>query len=208
MTTTSKESRNKIWQQLASTQLCAVTKGHSLEEVQKLCADLPDLKIIGENRWPDCEEKFRTLNKLQRHFIGPLQSNKIRKVLPLIDVIQSVDSLELLKKISTVATELHKTIDFCFQINVSADPLKQGIDPADLQALIEQAKQFKNCQLIGLMTIGEQSAPEQRRQYYRKLKQIFDRYPCLTTLSMGMSDDYQIAIEEGATMVRIGSALF
>lgn len=208
MTTASKETRNKIWQQLGTTELCAVTKGHSLEEVRQLCQDLPALKIIAENRWPDCEEKFQALPALQRHFIGPLQSNKIRKVLPLIDVIQSVDSLELLKKINTVAAELDKTIDFCFQVNISADPHKQGIDPTDLHAIIEQSKQFKNCHLIGLMTIGEQSTPEQRRQYFRQLKQIFDRYPQLTVLSMGMSDDYQIAIEEGATMVRIGSALF
>lgn len=198
-------------------QICAVTKGRSISEVEEMLRKHPEIKIIAENRWPDCAEKFTHFKDLEKHFIGPLQSNKIAKVLPLVDVIQSVDSLELMDKINATATKLQKNIGFCLQINVSDDPKKHGIHPKEINQFIEYylQKNFKNLTLLGLMTIGEQSDPRQRAQYFAKLKTLFDQINQkyfeqnpLQILSMGMSDDYEIALKEGATMVRLGRILY
>lgn len=199
-----KEKRQQIWAKIPPhVQVCAVTKGRTIEEVQNLLNDLPQIKITGENRWPDCEEKFRHFAGLQRHFIGPLQSNKINKILPITDVIQSVDSLELLQKISDRAT---KPIEFTFQVNISNDPNKQGIAPANLHQIIAKSANLPNVKLIGLMTIGEQNNQE---NYFTDLKKLFDQIKKpMPILSMGMSDDFETAIKCGATMVRLGSCLF
>lgn len=249
-------------------QICAVTKGRSIQEVEALLKKHPQIKIIGENRWPDCQEKFdhfgntKMFPKLEKHFIGPLQSNKINKIVPLVDVIQSVDSAKLIEKIDQAAGALGKKIKFCIQVNVSEEPQKHGISKEQLDNLIEfyLSKNFKNLELIGLMTIGEQTSLEERRKYFAEFKKFFDEanekhfsenisaknsnisseipknspkkpntspktspkipinnqpsfsepstHPALSVLSMGMSEDYEIAIKEGATMVRLGRALF
>ena len=112
-----KTLRQEIWAKIPShVQVCAVTKGHSVKEMEALLQDLPHLQIIAENRWPDCEEKFQKFINLKRHFIGRIQKNKLNKILPLVDVIQSVDSLELLKLISQKTT---KPLEFTFQVNIS-----------------------------------------------------------------------------------------
>lgn len=223
---TLKEKRQQVWQKIAaarkkantaSLDICVVTKGHTTEETQQLLHNLPEIKIIGENRWPDCEEKFLRFKNLQRHFIGPLQSNKVRKVVPLIDQVQSVDSFALLEKLDRTAGEFNKMLQFCIQVNISKDAAKNGISPEALPPLIENylAKNFKNLQLKGLMTIGENSDPETKRKYFRDFKKLFDKInrayfkeKSLPTLSMGMSEDFEMAIEEGATMIRIGSILW
>ncbi len=207
-------------------EVCAVTKTRSIEEVEDLLARCPFITVIAENRWPDCEDKFKHFVEpeypnLQRHFIGPLQSNKVRKVLPLVDCVQSVDSLKLMNRISDVAGELGKEIEFYFQVNISKDPLKSGINPDDLAAHIREYLSQKShgelrcIHLSGLMTIGAQSDPQERAQYYKQFRQLFDQinkeffpeHP-LKNLSMGMSDDFQLAVDHGSTMVRLGRALF
>jgi len=205
-----KKQRQQVWNEVPEgVQLCAVTKGRTVGEVESLLQDIPQLKIIGENRWPDCEEKFLHFSQLERHFIGPLQSNKVRKVIPLIDVIQSVDSLKLLSRINSVAGELGKTIKFTFQVNISEDQAKSGISPGEISSIMSQYKDanLQYVELIGLMTIGEiTNSPE---QYFHKSKTLFDQVtPGLPILSMGMSKDYPKAVQQGATMVRIGRALF
>lgn len=211
------DSRRQIMQTVRSqgAELCAVTKNRSIAEVESLINDLPDVKIIAENRWPDCEEKFQHFQNIRRHFIGPLQSNKVRKVLPLVDMIESVDSFKLLERIERISKELNKKIDFTFQVNISHDPAKQGISPEDLPKIIEQYLQsnFQNVTLRGLMTIG--AITQDPTPYFQELKQLFDKinkefFPTapLQTLSMGMSTDYEKALAAGATEVRIGSKLF
>ncbi len=202
-----KEKRQAIWAKIpANIQVCAVTKGRTIAEVKSLLQDLPQLKIIGENRWPDCEEKFKEFQNLERHFIGRLQSNKLNKILPIVDVIQSVDSFELLQQISK---KTHKPVQFTFQVNISNDPAKQGIKPENLRQIIEQSQNLPKVQLVGLMTIGSQSNQE---KYFTELKQLFDQinseYKKMPILSMGTSDDFETAIKCGATMVRLGSCLF
>lgn len=212
-----KIDRQIIWNEVQPATLCAVTKNHSIKEVEALLSDLPNLKCIAENRWPDCEEKFLKFQTLERHFIGPIQSNKVRKIIPLVDVIQSVDSLKLLQKINKTASKFQKIVKFCFQVNISEDPKKHGIKSENLPELIKsyQKANLQNVELIGLMTIGRQTNFQERRRYFKKFKSLFDRinkvffpHKPLQLLSMGMSQDYKIAIEEGATMVRLGSILF
>ena len=197
--------------------VCAVTKTRSVSEVEGLLREMPEVDSIGENRWPDCEEKFLYFKDIEKHFIGPLQSNKVRKVLPLVDVVQSVDSMKLLRRIDVVAGELGKVVDFTFQVNVSEDPLKRGIEPGDLGDVIEEylGAGLKNVRLIGLMTIGRNCEVSERKKYFKEFKSLFDGINSkyfkdnpLPILSMGMSSDYVEAIEAGATMIRIGSCLF
>ena len=200
-----------------SVRICAVTKGHSIKETEAMLKKHPEIRIIAENRWPDCEEKFKHFSQIEKHFIGPLQSNKVRKVLPFIDVIQSVDSIKLMDKLNVVATELNKTICFCIQVNISDDTTKQGISSKQINELVQHYldKKYPHLKLMGLMTIGAQNESSQRAEYFKKLKQLFDQInkkyfaaSPLPILSMGMSDDYETAIQEGATMVRIGRVLY
>lgn len=200
-------------------EICAVTKNRSITEVEVLLKEFPQIRIIGENRWPDCEEKFKYFKAKgkQCHFIGRLQKNKVRKVLPLVDMIQSVDSQELLMKLEEVANDLNKPVQFLLQVNVSADVAKAGIALDEVDAFIEWylAEGFKWMKLAGLMTIGAQTDLADRAAYFEKLHTKFvainDKYFTdlpLSFLSMGMSEDYQQAINAGSTMVRLGGALF
>jgi len=199
--------RQIIWDEIPPhVQICAVTKGRTTIEVEKLLQDFPQLQIIAENRWPDCEEKFQNFPSIQKHFIGHIQKNKLNKILPLVDVIQSVDSFELLELISQKTL---KPLEFTFQVNISNDPNKQGIKPENLKEIIEKSQNLPNVKLIGLMTIGAQ---ENQEKYFREFKKLFDQmnkeYFPMPILSMGTSDDYELAISCGATMVRLGSCLF
>ncbi len=206
-----KEKRQQIWDFINSRniQICAVTKGKTLQDCQSLFDDLPHLSIIGENRWPDCEEKFRTLGKVERHFIGPLQSNKIKKVVELCDCIQSVESFEKAEKINAAAQSFGKEITIYLQVNISKDPKKSGLKRDEVFEIIEKIKnsKFSNLKLDGLMTIGEQVDLTERKKYFTDMKTLFDATG-LRTLSMGMSSDYETAIECGSNMVRLGSILF
>ncbi|PIR55246.1 YggS family pyridoxal phosphate-dependent enzyme [Candidatus Peregrinibacteria bacterium CG10_big_fil_rev_8_21_14_0_10_36_19] len=202
-----KTLRQEIWAKIPShVQVCAVTKGHSVKEMEALLQDLPHLQIIAENRWPDCEEKFQKFINLKRHFIGRIQKNKLNKILPLVDVIQSVDSLELLKLISQKTT---KPLEFTFQVNISNDPAKQGIAPENIRQIIKESQKLPNVKLIGLMTIGDLQNQE---KYFQEFKKLFDKlnseFPKMPILSMGTSEDFELAINCGATMVRLGSCLF
>lgn len=187
----------------------AVTKYSSLKEVELTLKKYPQIKDIAENRYPDLKEKFEYFENYRKHFIGPIQSNKIKKIVQHCDVIQSVSKLKHLKKIDIASKEEGKVIDFMLQVNISKDINKGGIQP---DALIQTIKEFhelklKNVKLIGLMTIGKKASPEERLAYYKELKQLFDQTG-LKQLSMGMSDDYKEAIKAGSTMVRLGRILF
>ena len=192
-----------------TTKVIAVTKYSSLKEVKLTLKKYPDIKDIGENRYPDLKEKFKYFKNYRKHFIGPIQSNKIKKIVHYCDVIQSVASLKHLKKIDMAAKEEDKVIDFMFQVNISKDLNKSGIQPEELLQSIKEFHDLKlnNVNLIGLMTIGKKASPEERLVYYKKLKLMFDQTG-LQQLSMGMSDDYKEAIQAGSTMVRLGRVLF
>ncbi len=174
-------------------------------------------KDFGENRVQEAESKRSALaDKLggtSQHLIGQLQTNKARKAVELFDVIQSVDRPKLAVFLDRIAGELGKKQRCLIEVKISTEESKSGIPLSEAAGFIDGFSAYTNLKLEGLMTIGRLDAsPEETRASFRELAGFFrSRQPLFgptPMLSMGMSDDYEIAIEEGATMVRIGRALF
>ena len=194
--------------------IMAVTKNQPLDNIMTVIN--AGINIIGENKWQEFEKKFietqyiasvQDNEKAQFHFIGTLQTNKVKYIVKYFDCIQSVNSLRLAKKIDSECKKINKIISVMIEINISHDQNKSGIMPEDLNSLIKEIMKLKNIKLIGLMTITAQEDKQKTRTDFKVMKKLFDQYN-FTELSMGMSNDYQIALEEGATMVRIGRILF
>ncbi len=173
------------------------------------------LKDIGENRIQEAESKFPLISNARKHFVGHLQSNKVSKAIEIFDMIQSVDSVKIAKKISEHSLESRKITPVLIQI--LTDEKKQfGVRSDELKDFLEKVSNLKGVKIQGLMTIGPYfENPEDTRPIFRKMKSLFDSVRNLKTpnvemryLSMGMSDDFRIAIEEGANMVRIGRGIF
>ncbi len=194
-------------------QLVAVTKTQSVQTV--LEGIEAGVKIIGENRVQEALTKHSQIGeRVKWHLIGHLQKNKVKKALAIFEMIHSVDSLELVQEIDKQAAKLGKVIDILLQVNVSGELSKFGLAPEQTYRLAEQVSNLPNVNLCGLMTIPPLSSnPENSRPYFRvlaKLKQELTRQGLegLKYLSMGMSNDFEVAIEEGANFVRVGSAIF
>jgi len=213
-----REQINKLSQKYPNLTILAVTKTRTAQEI----ADLPvEIEHIGENKVQEAEQKFQILTQLtdrkfEKHLIGRLQTNKINKAIQLFDYIQSVDSLELAKKISQRCKTQNIQIKIFLQINVSEDPQKQGLPP-ESNLLLSTAKEiqenYTNLKIVGLMTILENSKDNlatqksfmQMQNLFKFLnKHILD----LKYLSMGMSDDFEEALKAGSNMIRIGRKLF
>lgn len=174
--------------------------------------------LIGENRVQEYTEKFEAIKDLncERHFIGHLQTNKVKEVLKYVSCIQSVDRIELAEKLDSRLQNEGRSLDIFVQVNTSFEESKFGVTPEEAFALIKKINALDTLKIKGLMTIGLFSDEEVLvKKSYRLLREIKDRAIAegLVTddcgaLSMGMSNDLQWAIEEGATMVRVGSAIF
>lgn len=194
-----------------SIKLVAVTKNRTPEEIIELLK--AGVTIIAENKIQEAASKFLHLPTTetlphQRHFIGHLQTNKVKEAMTLFDMIESVDSLKLAGKLNTEASQQHKTMPILLQINVSQDPQKYGFSPDELPKVVQVVQGLPHLELRGLMTIGRfHENPGNARLDFQQLKQLCTIYN-LPECSMGMSHDYQIAIEEGATMIRLGTILF
>ncbi len=191
----------------------AVTKTHP-ESVINMAVSA-GLHNIGESRVQEAEEKFNKIGHIARyHMIGHLQSNKAKKAVELFDVIQSVDSIKLAKIINSESEKIDRTIDCLIQVNCSGEAQKSGIGPDQCLDLIKQVKILPAINLIGLMTIGPYVEDEEQiRKSYRLCHELFRQGKEIIgndfdTLSMGMSNDFELAIAEGANMIRIGSSLF
>jgi len=196
-----------------SVQLVAVTKTHPVDVIQK-AIDAGQL-IFGENRVQEARAKIPELSsRVHWHLIGHLQSNKVRVALPLFQLIHGVDSVELLADIDRIAAELGLFPRILLQANLAGEASKFGFSPAKLLEQVETIAGFKRANIEGLMTIPPlASSPEHSRPYFVALRELRDRFAresgfALPELSMGMSGDYQVAIAEGATMVRVGTAIF
>ncbi|PKK83692.1 MAG: YggS family pyridoxal phosphate-dependent enzyme [candidate division Zixibacteria bacterium HGW-Zixibacteria-1] len=170
---------------------------------------------VGESRVQEAEPKIQSLGKIARwHMIGHLQTNKAKKAVAVFDFIQSVDSLKLAEEINRQAGEINRKIDCLIEINSAGESSKSGLAPEMAAELIEKAGKLENIILRGIMTIGPLTDDRQLiRNAFRKTRRLFEdgRKSAgnqFDTLSMGMSDDYEIAIEEGSNMVRIGTAIF
>jgi len=189
--------------------LLAVSKKFPAERLA--IAYAAGLREFGENYVQEFEGKKPALSGLsgsRYHLIGHLQSNKSRIACKLFQVIQTVDSPKLLSRLNQSATELGATIEAMIEVKLSTEESKSGGDPALIPALLDAVRACPNISLTGLMTMPPWSEdPEHSRPYFRQLAALARRYN-LPKLSMGMSGDLEAAIEEGATIVRIGTALF
>jgi len=172
------------------------------------------IRLVGENRADELEAKWRRWNtEFEFHFIGHLQSRKVRQVLPYVTMIHSVESMSLVEELDRRA---ESEVQVLLEANVSGEESKYGILPEAAEAFLERAAAYRKVMFAGLMTMAPLVAdPETARPFFRGLRELRDRLASVfcgryefTELSMGMSNDYQVAVEEGATIVRLGSALF
>jgi pyridoxal phosphate enzyme (YggS family) len=201
---------------LSSISLMAVSKLHPYEEI--LEAYQCGQHLFGENKVQEVQGKFPTSRPqgMNLHLIGHLQSNKVKKIIPLVDGIDSVDSLKLVKKINEESLAIGKTLPILLEFNTSGEESKSGFtSEKDLFDVLDILDTLKGVTLKGLMTIGPLTGNEKDiRRAFQQLKKLQDtcivgyRELCFETLSMGMSSDFALAIEEGATLVRVGTRLF
>jgi len=200
-------------------QLVAVSKTKPVEDIQQLY-NLGQ-RDFGENYVQELVDKQPRLPQdIRWHFIGHLQSNKVKFIIPFVYLIHGVDSLKLLKEINKQAAKHQREVDCLLQVHIAEEETKFGFDEQELQELVntnlKELHELKNVRVCGLMGMASFSDDENKvRAEYKNLKKLFDKFSQLLTtnhklqtLSMGMSGDYKIAIEEGSTMVRVGSLIF
>ena len=178
-------------------------------------------RIFGENKIQEMTEKWQQMPKdIQWHMIGHVQSNKVKYMIPYVSLIHGVDSLKLLKEINRLAAKWRKKVDCLLQIHIAEEETKFGLDEQELEEMLKQVQHekesFENIRIVGLMGMATFTEnQEQIKREFLHLKTIFNKHSQLSTdncqlntLSMGMSGDYQLAIECGSNMVRIGSSIF
>ena len=207
-----RENVQKILSALpAGTELVAAAKGRSAEEIIEAIDG--GVKIVGENYIQEAEEKFNVVGrKVKWHFIGHLQKNKVKRAVQIFDAIETVDSVEIAAAIDRASLEAAKILPVFVEINSGREKNKSGVLPEEAEALIKNISGFKNIKVAGLMTMGPLlKNPGDYRPYFKNTKELFDKIKStadIEYLSMGMSDSYRIAIQEGANLVRIGTAIF
>lgn len=169
-------------------------------------------RVFGENKVQELVQKAEKLPKdIAWHMIGHLQTNKVKFIAPFITLIHAVDSLKLLKEINKRAEQNNRIIDCLLQVHIATERSKFGIGIEEVENALIHAKKFKNIKIIGLMGMATfTDETKQISQEFKSLRIVFDsiKNKDITTLSMGMSRDYNLAIEQGSTMVRVGSAIF
>jgi len=195
--------------------LVAATKTRRPEEI--LEAVDAGIKIIGDNYVQEAEKKEKVIgNKVKYHFIGHLQRNKVRKIIGFMDMIETVDSFRLAEEINKRAALLNKVMPILIEINSGRESQKAGLFPEDVEKIVRNISDFQNLKIMGFMTMGPRFGnPEDSRPYFIETKKVFEMIKSLNIpnvemkyLSMGMSNTYRIAIEEGANIVRVGTGIF
>ena len=176
------------------------------------------IDCIGENRVQELLEKYDSINKdgVSVQFIGRLQTNKVKYIIDKVDLIQSLDSISLAKEIDKQAKKHSKVMNVLVEVNICAEESKGGVLQEDLEDFLREVSKFENLKVVGLMSIPPiMTDSDEQRKIFRKIMKIFVDISdknidnvSMEILSMGMSDDYEIAVEEGATMIRVGSSLF
>ena len=191
-----------------NTTLIAVSKTKPIADLQALY-DLGQ-RDFGENYVQELVDKEAVLPKdIHWHFIGHLQSNKVKSIAPFVHLIHGVDSINLLKEIDKQAAKNNRVIDCLLQIHIAKEETKFGMDSTELNEVMSDTSLYKNIRLTGLMGMASNTAEKDIvSTEFKELHQSFLAFPQFTTLSMGMSGDYKIAEAEGSNMVRIGSLLF
>ncbi len=195
--------------------LIAAAKTRTIEEIKQAIS--AGIEIIGENYVQEAKEKYKELKgKVKIHCIGHLQTNKVKKAVEIFDMIQTVDSIKIAKEIDKRCQKLNKIMPILIEVNSGKEPDKEGAMPEEVISLIKEASKLKNIRIKGLMTMAPLFGnPEEYRPYFKLTKDLFKKIKALNIpnvdmeiLSMGMSNSYKIAVEEGANMVRIGTKLF
>lgn len=199
----------------AHVELVAAAKARTAEEI--LEAIEAGVKIIGENYVQEAQRAFEVIgSRAKWHFIGHLQKNKVKKAVKLFDMIETVDSKALAVEIDKICAQENKVMQVLVEINSGREKQKFGVMPEEAEGLIKELSRLRNISIMGLMAMGPYAGdPELTRPYFRETKRIFDNTGALGLagvqmkyLSMGMTNSYRIAIEEGANVVRIGSKIF
>ncbi len=195
--------------------LVAAAKKRSPEEIRE--AVEAGIEIVGENYAQEAEAKYQVIgDRVKWHFIGRPQRNKIRKLVRFIDMIETVDSLEIAAEIEKRCAPLKKVMPVLVEINSGREPQKAGVLPEEAEDLIKDISKYPHLKVMGLMTMGPMFGdPEDSRPYFVETKKVFERIKSLQIpgvetryLSMGMTNSYKVAIEEGANIVRIGTKIF
>lgn len=211
-----KQNINRLLSELPQgVELVAAAKTRKPEDI--LEAIEAGVKIVGENYVQEAERAYEAVGGRARwHFIGYLQKNKVKKAVKLFDMIETVDSIELAEEIDRRCAQIDKVMPVLIEINSGREKQKTGVLPEKAAQLIREVSSLPNLRITGLMTMGPRSGdPEDSRPYFRETKKVFEKIKKLNLphvemryLSMGMTNSYKIAIEEGANMVRIGSKIF
>ncbi|MDD2679555.1 MAG: YggS family pyridoxal phosphate-dependent enzyme [Candidatus Omnitrophica bacterium] len=193
--------------------LIAVSKNRSPEEIKE--ALLAGITAFGENRVQEALLKYNakelalSAKPIEWHMVGHLQTNKVKDAVKIFDLIQSVDSLRLAQEINKEALKINKVQEILLEVKISPEATKFGLSPEETPAVIREASGFKNLKIKGLMAVAPiLKSPEETRPYFRLLKDLRGRLDSKMILSMGMTDDFAVAIEEGSDMLRIGRAIF
>lgn len=175
------------------------------------------IKIIGENYVQEAEEAYAVVgNRVRWHFIGHLQSNKVKKAVRIFDIIETVDSVKIATEIGRHCSQTGKVMPVLIEINSGREEQKSGVLPEDAERLVRDISSLKNIKVEGLMTMGPRFGdPEDSRPYFAETRKVFENIKVLDLanadmkyLSMGMTNSYSVALEEGANIVRIGSKIF
>lgn len=211
-----KQNVRQILSELPSgVQLVAAAKTRKPQEI--LEAIEAGARIIGENYVQEAEIAYATIgNRTEWHFIGHLQRNKIKKAVKIFDMIETVDSVEIAREIDKRCAQIGKTMPVLIEVNTGQEKQKAGAFPENIEILVRDIAAFNNIQVMGLMTMGPNfGSQEDFRFHFKETKKIFDAISQLNSLnvemkylSMGMTNSYKIALEEGANIVRIGSKIF
>lgn len=211
-----KENVEKIVKELPEgVELVAAAKTRTAEEIMETIE--AGIKIIGENYVQEAADAFSIIGrKAKWHFIGHLQKNKVKKAVEIFDMIQTIDSVDIAGEIDKRCREIGKIMPVLIEINSGREKQKYGTYPEDAEKLIKDISSFKNLKIMGLMTMGPFSGdPENSRPYFVETRRVFEKIKPLNLhgvemkyLSMGMTNSYHVAIQEGANMVRIGTLIF
>ena len=203
----------EILKEVGNQHLVAATKYVDEKEIEKL--EELGVQYFGENRVQAFLEKYEQYQGLGHwHFIGTLQCNKVKYIIDKVELIHSVNTLKLIKEIEKQANKIQKDIDILLEVNIADEESKQGFDQKDIFEAMNLIHECPHIHVKGLMMMAPNIDPEETRIYFKKTKELLEtlknKYPeySLDTLSMGMSQDYQIALEEGSSFVRIGRSLF
>jgi hypothetical protein len=195
--------------------LVGAAKTRTPEEILKAIDS--GLETVGENYVQEAEKAFELIGDRARwHMIGHLQSNKAKKAVPVFDMIETVDSMKLARAIDKACGKIGKIMPVLVEVNSGAEDQKAGVLPEDAIPLIQEMSGLENIKVMGLMTMGPFAGdPEESRPYFQKTRALFEKLKAMNVpgvemkyLSMGMSNSYKVALEEGANIVRIGTKLF